>query len=113
MSDNDLKKKKRAYKSDILAAVHEDAEALHRVGAIDKKTMREFDAACLMPIEEFTPDAVRRLREKEQVSQPVFAQYMNVSKGMVSSWERGTKKPSGAALRLLSIIKRSGLDSIA
>ena len=36
------------YKSEILAAVHESAEALHRIGSIDKRTMKEFDDACLM-----------------------------------------------------------------
>jgi DNA-binding transcriptional regulator YiaG len=37
----------RAYRSDAFAAVHESMEALHRVGAISKVTMREFDEACL------------------------------------------------------------------
>ena len=101
------------YRSDLMATIHEDAQALHRVGAISKKTMREFDESCLMPIEEFTPAAIREIREREQISQPIFARYLNVTKGMVSAWERGTKKPSGAALRLLSVIKKKGIDSIA
>jgi putative transcriptional regulator len=32
-----------------LSAVHEMMEGLHERGAIDKQTMREFDAACLAP----------------------------------------------------------------
>jgi putative transcriptional regulator len=103
---------KRIYRSDLIAAVHEDARALYDVGAISKKTMREFDESCLAPIEEFTPEAIQEIREKERVSQPVFAHYMNVTKGMVSAWERGTKKPSGPALRLLSVVKKKGIDSI-
>jgi len=51
--------------------------------------------------------------EVQQVSQPVFARYLNVSKNLVSDWERGKKKPGGPALRLLSIIRRKGLDAIA
>jgi len=48
-------------------------EALHEVGAIDKQTMREFDDACLTPVESLSPDAIRALREHEHLSQPVVA----------------------------------------
>ena len=113
MSNKTARNTNRAYRSDLMAAIHEDAQALYRVGAISKKTMREFDESSLMPVEEFTPDAIREIREREQISQPIFAHYLNVTKGMVSAWERGTKKPSGPALRLLSVIKKKGIDSIA
>ena len=33
----------RKYRSDAMAAVHETMEALRKVGAIDKQTMRRFD----------------------------------------------------------------------
>nr|CAA6811242.1 MAG: FIG050068: DNA-binding protein [uncultured Thiotrichaceae bacterium] len=38
------------YKSDAFAAIHESADALHKIGAINKKTMRGFDEACLTPM---------------------------------------------------------------
>ena len=56
---------------------------------------------------------IRALREREHVSQPVFAAYINVSKNLVSDWERGIKKPGGPALRLLSIVDKQGLDALA
>lgn len=34
-------------KSEALAAIHETMDALHQIQAIDEKTMRDFDAACL------------------------------------------------------------------
>lgn len=37
----------KKYPSDAMAAIHETLEALHDVGAIDKKTMRRFDDGCL------------------------------------------------------------------
>ena len=46
-------------------------------------------------------------------SVPVFARYLNVSKNLVSDWERGKKRPGGPALRLLSIIQRKGLAAVA
>lgn len=39
---------KKKFKSDALEAIHESAAALHSVGAIDKATMRKFDASCLV-----------------------------------------------------------------
>lgn len=42
--------------------------------------MRELDAACLTPVEELSPEDIRQLREREHLSQPVFARYLNVRK---------------------------------
>jgi DNA-binding transcriptional regulator YiaG len=36
-----------AFKSEALAALHECMFNLYQTGAIDNKTMREFDQACL------------------------------------------------------------------
>jgi putative transcriptional regulator len=103
----------KKYRSDALAAVHETMEALHDVGAIDKQTLREFDESCLTPIPVMSPDDIRALRLREHISQPVFARYLNVSKNLVSDWERGVKKPGGPALRLLTVIQEKGLRAIA
>ena len=105
-------KRTRRFRSDASAAIHEAAEALRSVGAISKKTMREFDESCLETLDEIKPSAIRELREREHVSQPVFARYLNVSKNLVSDWERGKKKPGGPALRLLSLIQKRGIDAI-
>ncbi|MFQ5561469.1 MAG: helix-turn-helix domain-containing protein [Nitrospinota bacterium] len=104
---------KQQYKSDAFAAVHETMDALHQIGAIDKKTMRSFDKACLETLTEIKPGAIRDLRERENVSQPIFATYLNVSKNLVSDWERGVKKPGGPALRLLNVVQKHGLDALA
>lgn len=103
----------RTYRSEALAAVHEMMEGLHEAGAIDKRTLREFDETCLVPATPLQPEEIRAIREAERVSQPVFARYLNVSKNLVSDWERGKKRPGGPALRLLSIIQRKGLEAVA
>ncbi|MES2300993.1 MAG: DNA-binding transcriptional regulator [Pseudomonadota bacterium] len=103
----------KSYKSEALAAVHEMMEGLHDAGAIDKQTLREFDEACIAPVIPFLPEEIRAIREAQHVSQPVFARYLNVSKNLVSDWERGKKKPGGPALRLLSIVQRKGLEAVA
>jgi putative transcriptional regulator len=103
----------KTYKSEAMAAVHEMMEGFHHSGAIDKQTMREFDEACLSPAPVLTPDEIKAIREHEAVSQPVFARYLNVSKNLVSEWERGAKRPGGPALRLLALVKKMGLRAIA
>lgn len=103
----------KKYRSDALASIHETMEALHDVGAIDKQTMRQFDEACLTPVQALAPDEIKAIRAREHMSQPVFARYLNVSKNLVSDWERGVKKPGGPALRLLTVIQKKGLTAIA
>lgn len=96
-----------------MAAIHETMEALHGAGAIDKQTMRRFDNACLTPIRPLKPKEIKAIREKEQVSQTVFANYLNVTSSLVSKWERGEKRPSGASLKLLSLVEKHGLSAVA
>ena len=36
-----------------------------------------------------------------------------VTTNLVSKWERGQKRPSGPALKLLSIVKAKGLEALA
>ncbi|MHA3904867.1 helix-turn-helix domain-containing protein [Castellaniella sp. WN] len=101
------------YRGEAYAAIHETMEALHEVGAIDKQTMREFDESCLTPAQPMPPERIRALREREHLSQPIFALYLNVSKNLVSDWERGVKKPGGPALRLLTVVEKNGIQAIA
>ena len=105
--------KNRKADSGILASVHKTAAGLHKAGLVDKATMREFDAICLTPVQPLSPDEIRTLREREQVSQPVFAHYLNVRKDAISKWERGEKRPDGPSLKLLNLVKAKGLQSIA
>lgn len=105
--------KAKMYKSDIKAAIHQTASDLHEAGLLDKQTMRRFDESCLTPVHAFTAEEIRALREREEVSQSVFAHYLNVSKDSVSQWERGEKRPAGPSLKLLSLVEKKGLSAIA
>ncbi|QNB09175.1 helix-turn-helix domain-containing protein [Herbaspirillum frisingense] len=103
----------KKYRSQAYAAIHETMEALHDIGAIDKQTMRAFDESCLTPIQAMPPERIRALRERECLSQPIFALYLNVSRNLISDWERGVKKPGGPALRLLTVVEKKGIQAIA
>ena len=99
--------------SRILKNVHRSAKRLHAAGYMPDKTMRELDALCLPPCPQYTPKDVRRIRTGSHASQGVFAAYLNVGKTTVAAWEQGTKKPNGAATRLLELVERKGLDALA
>ena len=49
---------KTKFKTDALAALHASANALNKINAISKTTMRDFDAACLVAPDEFKPEQI-------------------------------------------------------
>lgn len=102
----------RKKKSAILDAVHETANGLYKAGLMDQVTLREFDRLCLPPIEHLEPKQIKQIRESSHVSQAVFAATLNVSLSTVQKWEIGQKRPTGAALKLLHIVKKRGLESV-
>ncbi|MCP4780658.1 MAG: DNA-binding transcriptional regulator [Hyphomicrobium sp.] len=103
----------KKYKSKISGVVHRAAVDLHEIGGIDKKTMRDFDAMCLTKVEKLSPRQIKSIRTANNLSQDVFAHYLNVRSTLVSQWERGEKKPSGPSAKLLSLVKHKGLEAIA
>jgi putative transcriptional regulator len=103
----------KKYQTKIAETVHKTAAGLHRIGAIDKKTMREFDVMCLTLVKDLSAREIRRIREQAGVSQEVFGHYLNVPTTLVSQWERGEKRPSGPSLKLLTLVKHKGLDVVA
>ena len=103
----------KQYRSSVMASIHETAEGLHAAGVMDKQTLRKFDEACLTPVRPLSPEEIRALREREGASQAVFARYLNVTTGLISQWERGEKHPQGASLKLLSLVAKHGLGTVA
>ncbi len=49
------------------------------------------------------PRQIKKIRQALGASQTVFAYILNVSPKVVQSWEHGTRRPTNAALKLLSI----------
>lgn len=80
--------------------------------SFDKITMRLLNKEKMPKIKPITSDEIRAIREKEQVSQAVFANYLNLTVGYISKLERGLKKPTGPLLTLLNIVQRKGLHAI-
>jgi putative transcriptional regulator len=79
--------------------------------AHDKITMRHAGIASAVPVT-LTGKEIKSLREKANLSQAVLATYLNVTAGYISQLERETARPKGAALVLLDVIRRKGLEAI-
>jgi putative transcriptional regulator len=103
---------KRKYKSDAFEAIHSSAKGLFDAGVINKKTMRDFDEMSLAKPPVFSASDIRRIRLRHKVSQPIFARLLNTSESTIEKWETGAKKPSGMAMKLLSIVEKRGLEAL-
>jgi DNA-binding transcriptional regulator YiaG len=68
-----------------------------------KLTLRTF--AVVAPVPRFSPAEIVELREARKLSRPLFAQILNVPVVTVRKWESGERLPSGAALRLLQVMR--------
>jgi putative transcriptional regulator len=80
--------------------------------AYEKITMRHLNKKDKSLIEPLTGEEIRIMREQAHMSQAVFARYLNVTVGYASQLEHGAKHPTGAALVLLNVIHRKGIEAI-
>ena len=109
--------KAKKLPSRLAKAMLETADDMRRVGLMDKAThekitMRHLGSGEARGQEAITGDEIRTLRERANMSQAVFAHYLNVTVGYVSQLERGAKRPTGTALVLLNVIRRKGMEVI-
>jgi putative transcriptional regulator len=103
----------KKFKSDAFEAIHSAVSGMQKAGTVSKETMRKFDESCLSKIDDFGAREIKALRESYHVSQPVFARYLNTSESTVEKWESGATRPQGAALKLLCVAKKHGLEVLA
>jgi putative transcriptional regulator len=80
----------------------EDAIAYHR-GA-RQLTVRDVE---LKPPPAMGAKDVLAVRARLRVSQAAFARILNVSPRTVQAWETSARRPSDAALKLLSVAKKN------
>jgi putative transcriptional regulator len=103
--------------SRLAQAMLETAKDMRSAGILDeavynKITMRHLGVKDKAPVEPLTGEDIRTMRQQAHMSQAVFAHYLNLTVGYVSQLERGSKRPTGAALALLNVIRRKGIGAI-
>ena len=110
-------KTKASGQSRLMREMLETAKDMHAIGVIDdaayhKMTMRDVNKGeAAMPIP-LTGADIRALRERANMSQAVFAKYLNLTAGYISQLERNVRRPTGPALALLDVIRRKGIEAI-
>ena len=88
---------------------------LQKRGLLTKHEVDDVDAL-FAPPPFYTPEAVKRIRvEVTGLSQPVFAELLNVKTTTVKKWESPAsgRHPSGAAARLLQLIEAKGIEVLS
>jgi putative transcriptional regulator len=103
--------------SPLAKALLETADDMRQAGLIDKAahekiTLRHLGPADKPRLARITGPQIRAMRVRANLSQAVFARYLNLTVGYVSQLERGAKQPKGAALTLLNVIRRKGIEAI-
>src|SRR5437763_383393 len=104
-------------KARIRSEIVEISRGLHKIGAInyadlEKTTLRMLGRDALPKVAGLSPAEIVKVREQVGVSQAVLAGFLNVAVNTVSQWERGERRPTGAALKLLHVVKRSGIEPL-
>jgi putative transcriptional regulator len=103
--------------SRLAEALLETAADMHSVGLMDDESYRKITIRHLGPqappaAKPISARQIRTLRERANLSQAAFARYLNLTPGYISQLERGAKEPKGAALTLLNVIRRKGLEVV-
>ena len=109
--------RKPTGKARMRAEIVEITQGMHRAGLVDdaeleKTTIAMLGRDALPKVTELSPAEIVRVRETVGVSQAVMAGFLNVAVSTVSQWERGERRPTGAALKLLHVVKTKGLDAV-
>lgn len=101
------------FKRGAFEAIHAAATALHNDFLITNKTMQQFNAVCIGKSKTLKPQDIKKIRKGMNVSRTLFSECLNVSRATVAQWERGEKYPTGAALRLLFVVEKHGIQVLS
>ena len=104
-------------KARLRSEIVEISRGLHKIGVIsheelEQTTLRMLGRDALPKVELLSPREIVAVRERAGVSQAVLAGFLNVGVTTVSQWERGLRRPTGTALKLLHVVKSKGLEAL-
>ncbi|MBK8744002.1 hypothetical protein [Propionivibrio sp.] len=91
-------------KRNLFAEIAEgfDALAEERTG---KRTLRTYRVET-QPVPEVTANELVTLRERLQLSRPVFARYLRTNPRTLENWEQGRAKPNAQAALLIRLVEK-------
>jgi len=91
-------------KRNLFAELSEGFEALaeQRAGKI---TLKEYEIEA-RPAPELTSAELIGLRQKLNLSRPVFARYLRTNERTLENWEQGRARPNAQATLLIKLLER-------
>lgn len=101
-----------------LKDLQEIAHDFNEIGVVSNELKEKIDSrarlrelrSSLPVLHMMSGEEINQLRQRHGLSQAMLAAYVGMSVATIVKWEREEKKPNGAALRLLNLIERKGLD---
>ena len=104
-------------KARMRAEIVEAMRGLHKIGVVGDvelhmTTLRMLGRDTLPKVKALSPAEIAAVRARAGVSQAVMAGFLNVAVNTVSQWERGERRPTGAALKLLHVVKQNGVEPL-
>lgn len=110
-------KRQPTDKERLRREIVEMTEGQHRLGLVSddelqQVTLRMLGRDTLPKVPPMSAAEIVKVRERAGVSQAVFGGFLNVETQTVSMWERGARRPTGTALKLLHVVKAKGLDAL-
>lgn len=98
--------KTRTKKTDIEFDAAELVRRVEGFAAATERVARERKVKLPQPVSAIPAQEIRAIRARLGCTQSEFAALLNVPRVTAVSWENGTRKPSGAALRLLAVARK-------
>ena len=95
-------------KKSIKDAIGQTVQDMLNSGLSTSFTERELNSlGVIIPDITITPNQIKQIRLKTNLSQAVFARLLNVSPSSVRQWEQGKRKPTGSTKVLLELLDKS------
>ena len=85
-----------------------------KAGVITEEEFVKFTARTvdLPPVDKFSGDEIKDLREELSLSQALFADAVGAKRDTVSKWERGDVTPGKSFRRIFHTLKKYGLEAV-
>jgi putative transcriptional regulator len=99
----------------LRSEIVEMAQGLNRLGMMSDRELEQTTISMLgrdaLPrVAPLSPAEIIAVRKRAGVSQAVLAGFLNVGVTTVSQWERGLRRPTSTALKLLYVVRDKGIE---
>ena len=98
--------------SKLQDSINQIANELNNLSKLNNEQKEALTANESTGICVYTGDDIRQIRLQEELSQVLFAKYLNVSVTTIRRLEQGKCEAKGAMLKLLNILSKNGISAL-